>query len=269
MTTCFCTLALALGLLHVASAAMKPEHQAVFDKLTASDEVITLTSGVQYKVLVHGVGQHNPLRDSEVEVRYTASVLNGQEFETTNKSGKPAAKKMAIGKPMPEGLQEALVLMVEGDEWEVHVPSDLGYGDEGLAPRVYPGDGLVYDVTLKRIVGEKVMDFRHRGCTAMAKQNKSVLSEIGCSEEDKRYLQQLHADFKDDPVEMRKTLNKMRNEEVKTLSDEKKLMYERRLDIMEHLSFHLEHEKLRKMTKRSDSIRAQRTKNRRRARGEL
>lgn len=119
--------------------------------------VRVLPSGLQYRVLSHGTGTLSPATDTPVEMHwegYTATAFNATP------PGAPFYSTYAGDGPMPltpqEGTsawEEALQFMCEGDKWEVMVPSQLGYGDEGMEGIVAPGEALVYVLELVRIEG--------------------------------------------------------------------------------------------------------------------
>jgi len=78
-------------------------------------------------------------------------------------------------------------LMVEGDKWEMYIPSELGYGDRGSPPKIGGGDVLVFTMEILKINGDKVPA------------NKcDVASLEGCSEKEAEYLKKKKASSKDD-----------------------------------------------------------------------
>lgn len=54
---------------------------------------------------------------------------------------------------------EAMQLMVEGDKWELYIPSELAYGDSGSPPKIKPGDVLIFRMEIVKINGDKVSFF--------------------------------------------------------------------------------------------------------------
>jgi len=121
------------------------------------DGVITLPSGLQYKVLRAGEGDSHPTVSSPCECHYegrTASNYpSGAKFDSSYDRGAPAtfAPNQVI-----KGWTEAMQLMVEGDKWEMFIPSDLGYGDRGRPPKIGGGDVLVFTMEIVKIKGAKV-----------------------------------------------------------------------------------------------------------------
>ena len=59
-------------------------------------------------------------------------------------------------------------LMVEGDKWEMYIPSELGYGDRGSPPKIGGGDVLVFTMEILKINGESVRA-APRGAAARAR----------------------------------------------------------------------------------------------------
>jgi FKBP-type peptidyl-prolyl cis-trans isomerase FklB len=89
--------------------------------------VVTLPSGLQYKVITSGTGK-SPGLDDQVTVNYIGTRLDGAEFDSSARHGKPATFPV---KGLIKGWIEALQLMKEGDKWQLFIPSDLGYGERG------------------------------------------------------------------------------------------------------------------------------------------
>merc|ERR1719327_561567 len=109
------------------------------------DGVITLPSGLQYKVLRAGDGDSHPTVDSSCECHYegrtAAEWPSGDKFDSSYDRGTPTsfAPNQVI-----KGWTEAMQLMVEGDKWEMYIPSDLAYGDSGSGADIKGGDVLVF-----------------------------------------------------------------------------------------------------------------------------
>merc|ERR1711985_221400 len=116
------------------------------------DGVITLPSGLQYKVLKKGSGAHHPTKDSPCECHYEGTLIDGTEFDSSYKRGSPTtfAPNQVI-----KGWTEAMQLMVEGDKWEMYIPSDLAYGDGGSGEKIPGGAALVFQMEILKIKGGK------------------------------------------------------------------------------------------------------------------
>ena len=105
--------------------------------------VKSTASGLQYKVLKGGKAGAKPKSDDVVSVNYRASFVNGVEFE--NNGTKPFVTP--LGNVIP-GWQEALQLMDVGSKWQLFVPADLAYGEQGQPPAIGPNATLVFEVEL-------------------------------------------------------------------------------------------------------------------------
>jgi FKBP-type peptidyl-prolyl cis-trans isomerase FklB len=89
--------------------------------------VVALPSGLQYKVVSSAPdGAKSPLETTPCDCHYRGSLIDGTEFDSSHKRGKPS--KFAPNKVI-RGWREALMLMGEGDTWLLYVPSELAYGD--------------------------------------------------------------------------------------------------------------------------------------------
>lgn len=109
--------------------------------------VVVLPSGLQYRVIRSGpaAGPH-PARGDEIKVHYEGKLVDGTVFDSTLASGQPAV--MPLDHLVP-GWMEALPLMRPGDEWELFIPSSLGYGDEGAGGgQIPPGAVLIFKLQL-------------------------------------------------------------------------------------------------------------------------
>jgi FKBP-type peptidyl-prolyl cis-trans isomerase FklB len=102
--------------------------------------VVTLPSGLQYKVIREGTGKTPGPHDS-VTVNYRGTLINGNEFDSSYRKGKPATFR--VDRVIP-GWTEALQMMKEGAKWQLFIPPDLAYGERGtLADRT-----LIFEVEL-------------------------------------------------------------------------------------------------------------------------
>ncbi|EKD91595.1 MAG: Peptidyl-prolyl cis-trans isomerase [uncultured bacterium] len=106
--------------------------------------VITLSDGLQYKVIVQGKGQKPTLTD-RVTVHYAGTLIDGTEFDSSYKRGEPAI--FMVGQVIP-GWVEALQLMPVGSTWELYIPANLGYGEQGAPPSIGPNETLIFKVQL-------------------------------------------------------------------------------------------------------------------------
>jgi FKBP-type peptidyl-prolyl cis-trans isomerase FklB len=122
----------------------KAEATKFFAENKVKPGVITLPSGLQYKVLSEGNGP-TPSSSDTVEVNYRGTLLNGTEFDSSYKNGKPTSFPV-FG--VIKGWSEALQLMKVGAKWQLFIPSDIAYGDRGKGMAIPPGAALVFEVEL-------------------------------------------------------------------------------------------------------------------------
>jgi FKBP-type peptidyl-prolyl cis-trans isomerase len=109
--------------------------------------VVTLPSGLQYKIIKAGSGR-KPTGADTVEVNYRGSLINGTEFDSSYRTGKPATFK--LGAVIP-GWIEALKLMPVGSKWQLFIPPQLAYGERGGGSNIGPNATLVFEVELLAI----------------------------------------------------------------------------------------------------------------------
>jgi FKBP-type peptidyl-prolyl cis-trans isomerase FklB len=108
--------------------------------------VVTLPSGLQYKVITEGNGP-KPMASDVVVCNYKGTLVDGTEFDSSYKRGKPAT--FPVGQVI-KGWTEALQLMPVGSKWELAIPPALGYGEKGAGP-IGPNETLVFEVELMSI----------------------------------------------------------------------------------------------------------------------
>jgi len=106
--------------------------------------VILLPSGLQYRIIEHGDGPR-PKPSDTVVVNYCGTLIDGTEFDSSYKNGRPATFTVAR---VIKGWQEALQLMRKGAKWELFIPSDLAYGEAGAPPVIGPNEVLIFQVEL-------------------------------------------------------------------------------------------------------------------------
>ena len=107
-------------------------------------DVKTTASGLQYKVIKEGTGE-KPKDTDVVEANYRGTTIDGKEFDSSAKHGNSASFPV---NGVIKGWSEALKMMPVGSKWELYVPSDLAYGDEGAGDDIAPGSTLVFEVEL-------------------------------------------------------------------------------------------------------------------------
>ena len=167
-------------------------------------EVVEMTSGLMYKVLRHGHGHRHPSATTPCKVHYVGTLMDGTKFDSSHDRGAPStfAPNEVIA-----GWTEALEMMVEGDkvspvmqnrvwnvlydnkayrlddktQWEMYLPSEIAYGDEGSPPDIQGGQVLIFQMELLEILGEDGPD----------KLRCDAWTEERCNEEEIKYIKKL------------------------------------------------------------------------------
>ncbi len=127
-------------------AAAQKEGEAFLAANKAKENVVTLPSGLQYKILKAGTGE-KPTLDDSVVCNYKGTLINGTEFDASEKHGGPATFPV---KGVIAGWTEALQLMPAGSKWQLFVPSNLAYGPQGPGD-IGPNATLIFEVELVSI----------------------------------------------------------------------------------------------------------------------
>ncbi|MCE3044781.1 FKBP-type peptidyl-prolyl cis-trans isomerase [Legionella sp. 16cNR16C] len=122
----------------------KSKGEAFLSQNKTKEGVVSLPSGLQYKVIETGSGA-KPAKDDTVTVEYTGKTIDGQVFDSTDKSGKPATFKVSQVIP---GWTEALQLMPAGSTWEIYIPSALAYGPRSVGGPIGPNETLIFKIHL-------------------------------------------------------------------------------------------------------------------------
>jgi len=113
----------------------------------AKEGVVTLPSGLQYKVLKEGTGP-KPAATDTVVCNYRGTLVDGTEFDSSYKTGKPASFPV---NHVIKGWTEALQLMPVGSKWQLFIPSDLAYGERSPGAEIGPNSTLVFEIDLLSI----------------------------------------------------------------------------------------------------------------------
>ena len=137
-----------------AASANKTEGEAFLAANKSKDGVVTLPSGLQYKILTAGTGP-KPTASDSVKCNYKGTLIDGKEFDSSYKRGEPAT--FAVGQVI-KGWTEALELMPVGSKWQIFVPSSLGYGERGAGAEIGPNATLIFEVELLSIEEKKKDD---------------------------------------------------------------------------------------------------------------
>ncbi|HZD96443.1 MAG TPA: FKBP-type peptidyl-prolyl cis-trans isomerase [Candidatus Sulfotelmatobacter sp.] len=134
-----------------AGESNKKEGDAFLAANKAKPGVITLPSGLQYKVIKEGTGA-KPTASDSVVCNYRGTLINGKEFDSSYKRGEPAT--FPVGGVI-KGWTEALQLMPVGSKWELYIPPDLAYGPRGAGSDIGPNATLVFEIELISIQGKE------------------------------------------------------------------------------------------------------------------
>ncbi|MDG2334351.1 MAG: FKBP-type peptidyl-prolyl cis-trans isomerase [Myxococcota bacterium] len=107
-------------------------------------DVETLANGLQYKVLKAGEGE-SPAGDSTVTLHYRGSLVDGREIDSSYARNEPVTIQVdqAI-----QGWSEALTRMAVGSKWQLVVPPELAYGDNGAGSLIEPGSTVIFEMEL-------------------------------------------------------------------------------------------------------------------------
>jgi FKBP-type peptidyl-prolyl cis-trans isomerase FklB len=131
----------------LAQAETNQKDGAAFMAANATKEgVVTLPSGLQYKIMVAGTGP-KPTASDSVVCNYRGSLLDSTEFDSSYKRGQPVT--LNVGGVI-KGWTEALQLIPVGSKWQLFIPPDLAYGDRGQGP-IGPNSTLIFEVELLSI----------------------------------------------------------------------------------------------------------------------
>jgi len=128
----------------VAAQENKEKGEAFLAANKKKEGVVTLESGLQYRVLKSGDGPI-PKASDTVECQYKGTTIDGKEFDSSYKRGKPASFQV---NGVIKGWTEALQLMQVGSKWKLFIPPELAYGDRGAGRAIAPGTTLIFEVEL-------------------------------------------------------------------------------------------------------------------------
>ena len=106
--------------------------------------VITTASGLQYKIITKGNGKIPTAQDTVV-AHYRGTLIDGTEFDNSFKRNEPATFPVS---GVIKGWQEILQLMPVGSKWEVYIPPQLAYGEQGAGQVIPPNAALIFDIEL-------------------------------------------------------------------------------------------------------------------------
>jgi FKBP-type peptidyl-prolyl cis-trans isomerase FklB len=134
----------------IAGDANKKEGDEFLSTNKTKEGVVTLPSGLQYKILKEGTGPKPSASDSVI-CNYKGTLIDNTEFDSSYKRGQPAT--FPVGQVI-KGWTEVLQLMPVGSKWQVFVPSDLAYGPRAPGGAIGPNATLIFEIELLSIQGK-------------------------------------------------------------------------------------------------------------------
>lgn len=135
------------GAMERKAEAAKKEGADFLAENAKKDGVITLPSGLQYKVIKMGEGP-KPVASDKVTTHYHGTLIDGTVFDSSVDRGQPAS--FPVGGVI-QAWQEALQLMPVGSKWVLYAPYNLAYGDRGAGGKIGPYSTLIFEVELLSI----------------------------------------------------------------------------------------------------------------------
>jgi len=133
--------------MQVVGEANKKEGEAFLAANKGKEGVVTLPSGLEYKILKEGNGPKPAATDSVV-CNYRGTLINGTEFDSSYKRGEPATFPV---NGVIKGWTEALQLMPVGSKWQLFIPSSMAYAERGAGADIGPNATLIFEVELMSI----------------------------------------------------------------------------------------------------------------------
>ncbi len=141
----------AIAQMQQAAAKNKQEGDAFLAANKAKEGVVTLPSGLQYKIITPGAGP-KPTPADTVVCNYRGTLVDGTEFDSSYKRGQ--ATTFGVGRVI-KGWTEALQLMPVGSKWQLFIPADLAYGMQPPTEDIPPNATLIFEVELLSIQGKQ------------------------------------------------------------------------------------------------------------------
>ncbi len=167
----------------ISAAAQDPKAagRAYLAENCSKDGVVTLASGLQYKVLKSGDGE-SPKINTPCSCKYRGTFINGQQFDAGTATFAP--------NQVIKGWTEAMQLMKQGDCWELSIPFELAYGERGRPPKIPPCSALLFTMEIllvdpdraKKVAGQQFLEanavcfFRGERATSYEEQGASVVT---------------------------------------------------------------------------------------------
>ncbi len=130
-----------------AGAAAQAASETYFAELKKNPAILSTPSGLHYEVIAPG-SDKKPVATDTVKVHYTGKLVDGTVFDSSVQRGEPA--EFPLNGVIP-GWTEGLQLVGVGGKLKLHIPSSLGYGEQGAGGSIPPNATLVFDVELLEI----------------------------------------------------------------------------------------------------------------------
>lgn len=109
--------------------------------------VVTLPSGVQYKIIKEGTGKV-AADSSTVTMHYEGRLINDSVFDSSYKRNEPYTVRCDRN---IKGFTEALTHMPAGSVWEVYIPQELAYGERQAGAMIEPFSALIFKIELLEV----------------------------------------------------------------------------------------------------------------------
>ena len=122
----------------------KKEGDAFLAENAKKAGIVTLPSGLQYKVVTEGSGA-SPKGNDTVVTQYRGTLLDGTEFDSSFKRQQPATFEL---NKVIAGWIEALQKMKAGSKWQLFIPPNLAYGERGSGSLIGPNSTLIFEIEL-------------------------------------------------------------------------------------------------------------------------
>lgn len=123
--------------------------RAFLNENKSKEGVVTLPNGLQYKIIKAGDPNGNkPTIQDTVVVNYRGTLIDGLEFDSSEKNGGPITFPVA---GVIKGWTQILQLMTPGSKWEVFIPNELAYGERAMGHDIPAGAALIFDIDLLEV----------------------------------------------------------------------------------------------------------------------
>lgn len=151
LASTICIAAWAALILGTSCVAQPPAAKVSAEKFLMENKnkegVVTLPSGLQYKVIKEGTGR-TPTATDTVSTHYRGTLLDGREFDSSYKRNEPT--EFPVNRVI-KGWTEALQLMKEGAKWMLYIPPHLAYGERGAGGLIGPNETLIFEIELLKV----------------------------------------------------------------------------------------------------------------------